>query len=84
MTRFVVGCVVGTRGWAGLLGGGGILHQYGCIGGSCIVAVTGKEVGKGGEFRVQVLMQGDEFTLDGSGGGLFLGCCGVPRVPGRS
>ena len=80
---FVVGCVVGTRGWAELLGGGGILHQCSCIGGSCMVAVTGKKVGKGGEFLVQVLTQGVEFTLDGSCGGLLLGCCGVSRVPGR-
>ena len=49
-----------------------------------MVAVTGKKVGKGGECLVQVLTQGVEFTLDGSGGGLLLGCCGVPRVPGRS
>ena len=49
-----------------------------------MVAVTGKKVGKGGEFLVQVMTQGVEFTLDGSGGGLLLGCCGVPRVPGRS
>ena len=67
-----------------MLGGGGILHQYSCIGVSCMVAVTGKKVSKGGEFLVQVLTQGVEFTLDGSGGGLLLGCCGVPRVPGRS
>ena len=49
-----------------------------------MVAVTGKEVGKGGELLVQVLTQGVEFTLDGSSGGLLLGCCGAPRVPGRS
>ena len=49
-----------------------------------MVASTGKEVGKGGEFLVQVLTQGVEFALDGSGGGLMLGCCGTPRVPGRS
>ena len=29
-------------------------------------------------------MQGVEFTLDGSVGGLLLECCGVPRVSGRS
>ena len=66
-----------------MLGGGGILHQCSCIGGSSVVAITGKEVGKGGELLIQVLMQGVEFALDGSGGGL-LGCCGAPRVPGRS
>ena len=49
-----------------------------------MVAVTGKKVGKGGELLVQVLTQGVEFTLDGSGGWLLLGCCGAPRVPGRS
>ena len=49
-----------------------------------MVAVTGKKVGKGGKFLVQVLTQGVEFTLDGSGGGLLLGCCGVLRVPARS
>ena len=49
-----------------------------------MVAVAGKEVGKGGELLVQVLAQGVEFTLDGSGGGLLLGCCGVPRVSRRS
>ena len=65
-----------------MLGGGGILHQCICIGGSSVVAITGKEVGKGGEFLVQVLTQGVEFALDGSGGGLLLGCCGAPRVPG--
>ena len=67
-----------------MLGGGGILHQCSCIGGACMVAVTGKKVGKGGELLVQVLTQGVEFTLDGSGGGLLLECCGVPRVSGRS
>ena len=84
MALFVIGCVVVARGWAGLLGGGGILHQCSCIGGSGMVAVTGKKVGKGGELLVQVLTQGVEFALDGIGGGLLLECCGVPRVPGRS
>ena len=49
-----------------------------------MVAITGKEVGKGGELQVQVLTQGVEFALDGSGGGLLLGCFGAPRVPERS
>ena len=49
-----------------------------------MVAVTGKKVGKGGELLVPVLTKGVEFTLDGSGGGLLLECCGVPRVSGRS
>ena len=49
-----------------------------------MVAIAGKKVGKGGELLVQVLTQGVEFTLDGSGGGLLLECCAVPRVPGRS
>ena len=49
-----------------------------------MMAVTGKKVGKGGELLVQVLTQGAEFTLDGSGGGLLLERCRVPRVPGRS
>ena len=55
------------------------LHRwvlYGCS--------TGEKVGKGGELLVQVLTQGVEFTLDGSGGGLLLEYCGVPRVSGRS
>ena len=69
-----IACVVVARGWAGLLGCGGSLHQCSCISGSCVVAITGREVGKGGEFLVQVLTQGVEFTLDGSGGGLLLGC----------
>ena len=84
MALFVVGCVVGARGWAGLLGGGGILYQCSCRGGSGMVAVTGEKVSKGGELLVQVLTQGVEFTLDGSGSGLLLECCRVPRVPGRS
>ena len=81
---FVVGRIVVTRGWAGLLGGAGILHQCSCIGGSSKVAITGKEVGKGGELLVQVLKQRVEFASDGSSGGLLLGCCGASRVPGRS
>ena len=84
LTLFVVGCIVVTRGWVGLLGGGGILHQYSCICGFCLVAITGKGVGKGGELLVQVLTQGVEFALDGRGGWLLLGHCGAPRVPGRS
>ena len=49
-----------------------------------MIAITAKEVGKGGELLVQVLALVVEFALDGSGGGLLLGCCGSPRVPGRS
>ena len=49
-----------------------------------MVTITGKMLGKGGELLVQVLTQAVEFTLDGSGGGLLLECCGVPRVSGRS
>ena len=49
-----------------------------------MVAVADKEVGKGGELLVQVVTQRVEFTLDGSGCGLLLECCGLPRVPGRS
>ena len=67
-----------------MLGGGGILHQCSCIGGSSVVAITGKEVDKGGELLVQVLAEGVEFALDGRRGGLLLGYCGAPRVPGRS
>ena len=52
------------------MGGGGILHQCSCIGRSSVVAIAGKEVGKGGELLVQVLTQGVEFALDGSGGRL--------------
>ena len=48
LALFVVGCVVVAGGWAGLLGGGRILLQCHCISGSCMVAITGKEVGKGG------------------------------------
>ena len=48
-----------------------------------MVTITGKKVGKGGELLVQVLTQEVEFTWDGSGGGLLLECCGVPRVSGR-
>ena len=65
-----------------MLGGTGLLHQCSCIGGSSMVAIAGKEVGKGGELLVQVLTQGVEFALDGSGGGLLLGCCGASRVSG--
>ena len=66
------------------MGGGGILHQCSYIAGSSVVAITGKEVGKSSELLVQVLMQGVEFALDGSGGRLLLGCCGAPWVPGRT
>ena len=48
-----------------------------------MVAVAGEEVSKGAEFLIQVLMQGVEFGLDSSSGGLLM-CCRVPRVPGRS
>ena len=37
-----------------------------------MVAVTGEEVGKGGEFLVQVLTQGVEFSLDCNSGGLLI------------
>ena len=66
------------------MGGAGILHQFSCIGGSRMVAITGKEVVKGGELLVQVPTQAVEFALDGSNGGLLLGCCGAPRVLERS
>ena len=48
-----------------------------------MVAVAGVKVGKGAEFLIQVLMQGVEFSLDRSSGGLWM-CSRVPRVPGRS
>ena len=67
---------------AGLLGGGGILHQCSCRGGSSVVVITSKEVDKGGELLVQIVIHGVEFALDGSGSGLLLGCCGAPTVPG--
>ena len=52
-------CVVGflvvvTRGCGGLLVGD-ILHHCSRMSRSCVVAVTGEEVGKGGELLVQVL-----------------------------
>ena len=47
-----------------------------------VVAFTGKKVGKGGELLVEVLTKGMEFTLDYTGGGLLIGCCGTRRVPG--
>ena len=50
---FVVGfLVVVTRGCSGLLVGD-ILHQCSRISRSCVVAVAGVEVGKGGELLVQ-------------------------------
>ena len=55
LSLFVVGfLVVVTRGCGGLLVGD-ILHQYRRISRSCVVAVAGEEVGKGGELLVQVL-----------------------------
>ena len=55
LSLFVVGfLVVVTRGCGGLLVGD-ILHQCSRISRSCVVAVAGEEVGKGGEFLVQVL-----------------------------
>ena len=55
LSLFVVGImVVVTRGWGGLLGSD-VLHKCSCISGSCVVVVTGKKVGKGGKFLVQVL-----------------------------
>ena len=52
---FVVGFLVAvTRGCGGLLVGD-ILHQCSRISRSCVVAVAGREVGKGGELLVQVL-----------------------------
>ena len=55
LSLFVVGFqVVVTRGCGGLLVGD-ILHQCSCIRRSCVVAVAGKKVGKGGELLVQVL-----------------------------
>ena len=55
LSLFVVAfLVVVTRGCGGLLVGD-ILHQCSHISRSCVVAVAGKEVGKGGELLVQVL-----------------------------
>ena len=55
LSLFVVGfLVVITRGCGGLLVGD-ILHQCSRISRSCVVAVAGEEVGKGGELLVQVL-----------------------------
>ena len=55
LSVFVVGfLVVVTRGCSGLLVGD-ILHQCSRISRSCVVAVAGEEVGKGGEHLVQVL-----------------------------
>ena len=70
LTLFVVSCIIVTGGWAGLLGGGGILPQCSCLCGSCVIAITSRKLGKGGELLVQVLTQGVELALDGSGGGL--------------
>ena len=46
LSLFVVGFVVVViaRGWCRWLTGN-ILHQVSCIGGSCLVAVAGEEVG---------------------------------------
>ena len=55
LSLFVVGfLVVVTRGCGGLLVGD-ILHQCSRKSRSCMVAVAGEEVGKGGELLVQVL-----------------------------
>ena len=52
LTLFVVGImVVVTRGWGGLLGSD-VLHKCSCISGSCVIVVTGEQVGKGGEFLI--------------------------------
>ena len=52
LTLFVVGFrVVVTRGCGGLLVSD-ILQQCSCIRRSCVVAVAGEEVGKGGELLV--------------------------------
>ena len=83
LSLFVVGfMIVITRGCGGLLVGD-ILHQCSRIGRSCMVVVAGEEVGKGGEFLVQVPTKLVEFTLNGSGGWLLVRGR-VPRVPGRS
>ena len=55
LSHIVVGLmVVGARGWGGLLVGD-ILHQCSRISRSCVFAIAGEEVGKGGELLVQVL-----------------------------
>ena len=37
-----------------------------------MVAITGKEVGKGAEYPIKVLTQGVEFSLDSSSGVLLM------------
>ena len=57
LSLFVIGfLVVVTRGCGGLLVGD-ILHQCSRISRSCVVAVAGEHVGKGGELLVQVLSE---------------------------
>ena len=55
LSLFVVGFLVVVTGGCGGLLVGGIVHQCSRISRSCVVAVAGEEVGKGGEFLVQVL-----------------------------
>ena len=57
LSLFVIGFLVVVTGGCGGLLVGDILHQCSCISRSCVVAVAGEEVGKGGKLLVQVLTE---------------------------